>query len=104
MENWPKFEQVTKKEPTPRRLEPLIFDEKSTSDFFAFFILVRIKRFSIYTHKDSKKNQKWIFHRKLKVSISTTIDSITAVCFTHRYSKSIPHIHVSGYLYTFESM
>ena len=54
-ESWPKFEQVTKKEPTPRRLEALIFDEKSTSDFFAFFILVRIKRFCIYTHKDSKK-------------------------------------------------
>jgi hypothetical protein len=32
-ESWPNFEQVTKKVPTPRTLEPSAFDEKSTFDF-----------------------------------------------------------------------
>jgi hypothetical protein len=36
-QSWPKFEHVTKKVPTPRTLELLGFDEKSTFGFFALF-------------------------------------------------------------------
>jgi hypothetical protein len=35
--SWPKFEQVTKKVLTPRTLQLLAFDEKSTFDFSALF-------------------------------------------------------------------
>ena len=36
-EIWPKFEQVSKKVPTPRTLGVLAFDEYSTFDRFALF-------------------------------------------------------------------
>jgi hypothetical protein len=35
-ESWPKFEKVTKKVPTPRMLQLLAFDEKSTFDFLLY--------------------------------------------------------------------
>ena len=34
--SWPKFEQVSKKVPTPRTLEPIAFDGKPTFDTSAF--------------------------------------------------------------------
>jgi hypothetical protein len=41
LESWPKFEQVTKKVPTPRTLQLLDFDEKSTFDLSALFALIK---------------------------------------------------------------
>jgi hypothetical protein len=70
----------------PSDVEPLAFDEKSRFDTSALFMrrCIRIQlykhaykerlscftKFSIHctrasTHKENKKNQKWIFHRKL---------------------------------------
>ena len=47
-ESWPKFEQVTKKEPTPRTFRLLAFDVK----FIFFFALFRhIKRGWVYMPK-----------------------------------------------------
>jgi hypothetical protein len=48
-ESWNKFEQVTKKVPTPRTLQLLAFDEKSTFDCFALF--AKIKRGLLYPRK-----------------------------------------------------
>jgi hypothetical protein len=38
--SWPKFKQVTKKVPTPRTLQLVAFDEKSTFEFCALFEFV----------------------------------------------------------------
>jgi hypothetical protein len=67
-ESWPTFEQETKKVPTPRTLELLVSDEKSTFDFFCFICGDKLSL--ALSPQIKQKNQKWIFHRKLKVSMS----------------------------------
>ena len=60
---------MTKKK--SRMLEPLAFDEYCRFDTSAFFM--RIKRASLYTHKESRSIKNGNIHRKLKVPTSTIL-------------------------------